>query len=155
MCAHWGMSACVLWCVLPVWPCLSAITPLSGDIKNLLSWKDATAETFMPVPTQHKDPGVGWICHICMFHSLIEKPSRCQDRNCYSNLNKWCKKSGCSNAMTAALAYCSLVGLCIQGCASLKAPQIRSTWEAHWDQLWDDEAVDIQILLSLSHSESI
>lgn len=31
VCTHRGM--CVLWCVLPVWPCLSAITPLSGNIK--------------------------------------------------------------------------------------------------------------------------
>lgn len=60
-------------CVLPVWPCLPAITPLSGDIKIQLSWKDATAETSMPAPTQYKDPGVGQICHICMFHSLTER----------------------------------------------------------------------------------
>lgn len=78
------------------------------------------AETFMPVPTYYKDPGVGWICHIGMFHPSTVSRSRCQDWNCYSSLNKWCKNSGCINATAASLPCCSLLGLCMQGCAGLE-----------------------------------
>ena len=115
----------MLWYVLPVWPCLSAITPLSGNIKIYCHGK---VPWLRLVPTYSKDPGVGWICHINMFNPSSEKENRCQNGNYYSDLNK---NSGCNDAMTAALAYYSLVCLCIQGCASLEASQIRSTWEAH------------------------
>lgn len=121
----------VLWCALPVWPCLSAITPLSGNIKIDCHGKMPWLRHSCPSPRTTKTPEwAGFTTYACSIHRL-RGGSRCQDGNYHSNLNKWCKNSGCSNATTAALAYCSLVGLCIQGCASLKALQIRSTWEAH------------------------
>lgn len=58
-----------------------------------------------------------------MFHLSTEWQSRCQDGNYHSSLNKWCKNTGCSNAVdcsTGLLRPCG--GFCIQGCASLKSP---------------------------------
>lgn len=57
--------------------------------------------------------------------------------------------------MTADLAYCSHMILYIKQCASAEALQINSAWEAHQDQLLDEHAADMQILLSQSQGGSV
>lgn len=145
----------VLRCVLPVWPCLSAITPLSGNIKK--KWTamerchggDIHARTHV---LQRRWSGLD-SPHMHVPFNRLRGKSRCQDGNYYSNLNKWCRNCGCSNAATAALAYCSLEGPVYSGMCQLKKPlQIRSTWEAHWDRRRDEcGSTDIQMLLCRRH----
>lgn len=111
--------------MLPVWPRLSGITPLSGGINIQPSWKDSTAETddhnaTQCIPTmQCKEPGVGWIRHTCVFHSLRASEQPEPRRRIVTSI-WWCRIE-----IWVAAGCHSRAGLCVRfsvGRASSESP---------------------------------
>lgn len=134
MCGCMHVCACAL--VLPVWPYLSGITPLSGSINILASWKDAMTGTdarnaTQCIPTmQCNDSRVGWMRHTCVFHSLRAGEEPEPRRWIVASIwTSGALKSEGFLLAAAAARECAHACVCVR-LPVLKTLHIRSTWEA-------------------------